>query len=275
VPHDRAAARERHVTERDALLAAIRARPADDTARLVFADWLDEHGEPQRAEFVRLQIEAARLAPHDPRVREIEDRTALLIGHRRKEWEGPVRDLLPGARLEFRRGFVDSVVTDAALFLRHTAELRTAAPLSRIELRKCGDVICSVNLSARETQARLYAVANPGAYGYRTTIALLPQAPAELEPELQTGAWFVLAWAVWSGADRTAVHRMHDTLRDAHQSFNVRFAMRPYASRDEFETWFPGAPEFVSPVWVRLENGKPVDHSTGLVPPVPLRAVWG
>jgi uncharacterized protein (TIGR02996 family) len=31
------------VSERDALLAAIRANPEDDTPRLVFADWLDEH----------------------------------------------------------------------------------------------------------------------------------------------------------------------------------------------------------------------------------------
>lgn len=128
-----------------------------------------------------------------------------------------------------------------------------------------------MNLSAREAPARLYAVANPGAYGYRTTIALLPQAPAELEPELRTGAWLVLAWAVWSAADRTVVHRMHD----AHWSFDVRFAVRPFDSHKEYATWFPGAPEFVSPVWVRYENGKPADRSTGLVPPVPLRTVWG
>jgi len=266
------------VTERDALLAAIRARPADDTARLVFADWLDEHGEPPRAEFIRLQIEAARLAPHDPRVQEIEDRTALLIGHRRKEWEGPVRDLLPGARLEFRRGFVDSVVTDAALFLRHADELFAAAPLSRIELVNCEEFVCSLNLLACTTPARLSAVANRGTHGYRTTIALLPQAPAALETELQTGAWLVWAWAKGSRKwfiQLAASERLYASLARAHRSFDVRFAVRPFESRDEFETWFPGAPEIDGPIWLRLENGKPVDHSTGLVPPDPLRAVWG
>jgi uncharacterized protein (TIGR02996 family) len=30
--------------ERDALLAAIEAAPGDDAPRLIFADWLDEHG---------------------------------------------------------------------------------------------------------------------------------------------------------------------------------------------------------------------------------------
>ena len=49
-------------TDKDvAFLAAICANPADDTPRLVYADWLDEHGQPERAEFVRVQCELARL----------------------------------------------------------------------------------------------------------------------------------------------------------------------------------------------------------------------
>ena len=45
----------------ESFLQAIRAEPEDDTLRLVFADWLDDHGQPERAEFIRLQIESARL----------------------------------------------------------------------------------------------------------------------------------------------------------------------------------------------------------------------
>ncbi|MBN9120375.1 MAG: TIGR02996 domain-containing protein [Planctomycetes bacterium] len=37
-------------------LHAICADPEDDTPRLVYADWLDENGAPERAEFIRLQI---------------------------------------------------------------------------------------------------------------------------------------------------------------------------------------------------------------------------
>lgn len=48
-------------TERGSFIRAICEQPADDTARLVFADWLDENGEPERAEFVRLQIALARV----------------------------------------------------------------------------------------------------------------------------------------------------------------------------------------------------------------------
>lgn len=44
-----------------ALLAAILATPADDLPRLVYADWLDENGEGERAEFIRLAVEIERL----------------------------------------------------------------------------------------------------------------------------------------------------------------------------------------------------------------------
>jgi uncharacterized protein (TIGR02996 family) len=48
-------------TERQAFLAAIVASPDDDAARLVYADWLEEvGGEPERAEFIRVQVGASR-----------------------------------------------------------------------------------------------------------------------------------------------------------------------------------------------------------------------
>jgi uncharacterized protein (TIGR02996 family) len=48
------------VTDGDALLAAILAHPGEDTPRLMYADWLDENGEPARAEFIRVQVAIAR-----------------------------------------------------------------------------------------------------------------------------------------------------------------------------------------------------------------------
>lgn len=53
------------MTERDALLRAVLADPADDTVRLAFADWLDENGESERAEFIRVQVELAKLESID------------------------------------------------------------------------------------------------------------------------------------------------------------------------------------------------------------------
>lgn len=42
---------------RAAFLADIIANPADDAVRLIYADWLDDGGEHERAEFIRVQIE--------------------------------------------------------------------------------------------------------------------------------------------------------------------------------------------------------------------------
>lgn len=41
------------MTDREALLAAVRESPDDDLPRLVFADWLDDRGESDRAAFIR------------------------------------------------------------------------------------------------------------------------------------------------------------------------------------------------------------------------------
>jgi len=49
------------MTERDALLAAILSSPVDDTPRLIYADWLEERGEVDYAEFIRCQVQLARL----------------------------------------------------------------------------------------------------------------------------------------------------------------------------------------------------------------------
>jgi uncharacterized protein (TIGR02996 family) len=49
----------------DGFLRAIAAAPEDDATRLIYADWLDEHGEPERAEFIRLQCEDARRGTFD------------------------------------------------------------------------------------------------------------------------------------------------------------------------------------------------------------------
>jgi uncharacterized protein (TIGR02996 family) len=45
------------MTEREALVAAIAANPDNDTPRLIFADWLQENGEDDRAEFIRLECQ--------------------------------------------------------------------------------------------------------------------------------------------------------------------------------------------------------------------------
>src|SRR5690348_16058291 len=56
------------MTDHDALLAAIIANRADDTPRLVYADYLENDAyplQPERGEFIRVQCELARLPSID------------------------------------------------------------------------------------------------------------------------------------------------------------------------------------------------------------------
>ena len=95
------------MSDHDALLAAICDQPDEDTPRLAFADWLDENDEPDRAAFVRAQIELARTPAWEP--------FAVFCRWRRPDWAtGKLfRATLPpvdGFQLEwpaepFRRGF--------------------------------------------------------------------------------------------------------------------------------------------------------------------------
>src|SRR5688572_12088546 len=48
-------------SEDAALWRAIAAAPHDDAPRLIYADWLEENGSPERAEFVRIQCRLATL----------------------------------------------------------------------------------------------------------------------------------------------------------------------------------------------------------------------
>jgi uncharacterized protein (TIGR02996 family) len=105
------------VTHDDAFQQAILESPDDDTPRLVYADYLDEHGNPDRAEFIRAQVALASVPPDDPRREQLQDRERKLLAVHREEWLGPLRPLLSG--WAFRRGFLDAITVPAATYLQH------------------------------------------------------------------------------------------------------------------------------------------------------------
>lgn len=74
-----------------ALLHAITANRSDDTARLVFADWLDENGEPDRAAYLRLQVELVREWWYDKPCTELYARIAELVSRIDPAWLATVR----------------------------------------------------------------------------------------------------------------------------------------------------------------------------------------
>lgn len=55
------------MTEQQAFVATIRAYPNESTPRFAYADWLTEHDQPERAEFIRVSVALHALnAIHDP-----------------------------------------------------------------------------------------------------------------------------------------------------------------------------------------------------------------
>jgi uncharacterized protein (TIGR02996 family) len=77
-----------------AFLDAIREQPDDDAPRLVYADWLEEHGQPQRAEFIRVQCERARLPEGSSRAYDLERREAALWAAHAAAWLGPLAPMV-------------------------------------------------------------------------------------------------------------------------------------------------------------------------------------
>jgi uncharacterized protein (TIGR02996 family) len=121
---------------RDALLQDVCEHPDDDAPRLVFADWLDDHGEHRRAEFIRLQVALAGMDEYDQKRPDLLDREWELLAVYRKRWQpGPSSPL--GKHFygsAFRRGFFARIELPAAILLEHGDELLDEWPLEELKI---------------------------------------------------------------------------------------------------------------------------------------------
>lgn len=126
---------------REAFIRTIAENLDDDTPRLVFADWLEDHDEPDRAEFIRVQVElepmrdqyevprAAELHQREDKIRK--DRTWL--GDMPERWD----DSEMGVSVEFRRGFPDLLLCPARSFLQFGQAIRDRHPTIRRVVIHC------------------------------------------------------------------------------------------------------------------------------------------
>ncbi|MBM3981508.1 MAG: TIGR02996 domain-containing protein [Planctomycetes bacterium] len=115
----------------DALFRAICEHPREDTPRLVYADWLQENGLPERAEFIRLQCEAWALCPAYPTLTAARTRASDLLRAFGDRWYNEL-PFVPGLEWGdlFVRGFIDSARTVAMSDVGATLEgAFAAAPL--------------------------------------------------------------------------------------------------------------------------------------------------
>lgn len=71
--------------QEDTFLRAIESRPQDEGLRLIYADWLEEQGDP-RGEFIRLQQAMAALPVYSDRYVELKPRRDELRRHATADW---------------------------------------------------------------------------------------------------------------------------------------------------------------------------------------------
>ncbi|MCE9565263.1 MAG: TIGR02996 domain-containing protein [Planctomycetes bacterium] len=120
------------MSDEKALLAAIWEHPHEDTPRLVYADWLQENGQPERAEFIRVQIELAGLDQWDesPRKTELTQREKQLWDTHAETWKKGLPSAI-AKRTGFHRGFAAPVHQriSPGKFLKLTTADLAAAPL--------------------------------------------------------------------------------------------------------------------------------------------------
>jgi uncharacterized protein (TIGR02996 family) len=113
-------------------LRLILADPDADGPRLVYADWLENCGEPARAEFIRLQCAASVLPADDPRLDALRGRADVLLEQNRLAWGEPLAGI--ATRWDWRRGFPEIVRMEARLFLARGDEMLAAVPVRHVEL---------------------------------------------------------------------------------------------------------------------------------------------
>jgi uncharacterized protein (TIGR02996 family) len=120
------------------LLDAVLADPDDDAARQVYADALEERGDP-RGEFIAVQLALARVEGQKPtsKTEDLWERFRALHSRHASKWAKPVRALSKKVRWEFHRGFVRRVQLADAEVVTHEAlaTLFAVEPVTHIAIR--------------------------------------------------------------------------------------------------------------------------------------------
>lgn len=112
-------------------LLTILDHPDDDGPRLVYADWLEEHGDGERADLIRLQCLGGDIR-----------REAHIVSCRGRDWAGPISRL--AYSYAYRRGFVEEITVDARTWLSHGQDIVGIAPIRLLRLIGARNVLDSL-----------------------------------------------------------------------------------------------------------------------------------
>ena len=136
--------------EKRALLAAIGSHPDEDTPRLAFADWCDEHDEPERASFIRLQFEAGRYGEDTPERMDIEEQAAAVFKVHHRKWLADEPIWARSSQFKYgifwavslygiHKGFLERLSLTLEDCLANSSEIFATAPIRDLEIEKIQD----------------------------------------------------------------------------------------------------------------------------------------
>ncbi|MEK6236728.1 MAG: TIGR02996 domain-containing protein [Planctomycetales bacterium] len=115
-----------------AFLAEIVENPEDDDPRLVYADWLEERGEP-RAEFIRVQCEHAQMKSVAPTLLPEWNRENRLLHANERRWMKELRPFL--INWTFERGFVEQVCMRGSVVLSDGDRVFGRSPIRELRIK--------------------------------------------------------------------------------------------------------------------------------------------
>jgi uncharacterized protein (TIGR02996 family) len=123
---------------------AICEAPYDDTPRLIYADWLDENGWGQQAEFIRIGLRLATAGSNGRSLsreeRRLYRRTEVLLRPNEREWTWPFCDLGEGRSWScgFARGFLCDIRMAAGDFIANAAAIFSLHPVTEVHFPRTG-----------------------------------------------------------------------------------------------------------------------------------------
>ena len=126
------------------LLADIGERPDDADTRLIYADWLEQHGALGRANFLRAQLALSQLADADPAFHAAVQAVHALLPETDASW----RTLVAQTRLE-----------NCTFVVQCTKRWDMLTPTGESNVRHCGACQRSVHYAATSAQLRHHAEA--------------------------------------------------------------------------------------------------------------------
>lgn len=176
--------------EAEALLNAIYDHPDDDTPRLVYADWLQEHGQENYAQFIRLQCAAAREQLWSAEANRLWEEIGRVWNRLYYEWLPAMQAYWPGQQTDnldavhFHRGFLSPKLLITTALLAFVEQVWDWLPTREVNatLTTSGAALERLAIDPRMRRVRRVETATQIGHAFND----LPEDPAALNSFLRS-----------------------------------------------------------------------------------------